>query len=91
MHCESIGKRTPCGHGGGTFPRQVQITAISTNPRKSGKNKTKTSFLPPANEVWGKVIFLHLSVILFTGGSASVHAGIPPPTKHPSDQASPLD
>ena len=26
------------------------------------------SLLPPANEVWGKVIFLHLSVILFTGG-----------------------
>ena len=25
-------------------------------------------FLPPANEVLGKVIFLHLSVILFTGG-----------------------
>ena len=25
--------------------------------------------LPPANEVWGKIIFLHLSVILFTGGS----------------------
>ena len=25
-------------------------------------------FLPPANEVWGKVIFLHLFVILFTGG-----------------------
>ena len=24
--------------------------------------------LPPANEVWGKVIFLHLSVILFIGG-----------------------
>ena len=24
-------------------------------------------FLPPANEVWGKVIFLHLFVILFTG------------------------
>ena len=24
-------------------------------------------FLPPANEVWGKVMFLHLSVILFTG------------------------
>ena len=33
--------------------------------------------LPPANEVWGKVIFLHLSVILFIGGSASVHAGRP--------------
>ena len=25
-------------------------------------------FLPPANEVWGKVMFLHLCVILFTGG-----------------------
>ena len=25
-------------------------------------------FLPPANEVWGKVIFLHLCVILFIGG-----------------------
>ena len=24
--------------------------------------------LPPANEVWGKVIFLHMFVILFTGG-----------------------
>ena len=33
-----------------------------------------------------KVIFLHLSVILFTGGgSASVHAGIPPQIKlHPA-------
>ena len=32
------------------------------------------------NEVVAKVIFLHLFVILFTGGgSASVHAGIPPP------------
>ena len=25
-------------------------------------------YLPPANEVWGKVMFLHLCVILFTGG-----------------------
>ena len=25
------------------------------------------TLLPPANEVWGKVIFLHLSVTLFTG------------------------
>ena len=35
--------------------------------------------LPPANEVWGKVIFLHLSVILFTGGvPGQVH--LPPGT-----------
>ena len=25
-------------------------------------------FLPPAKEVWGKLMFLHMSVILFTGG-----------------------
>ena len=30
--------------------------------------------LPPADEVWGKVIFLHLFVILFTGGVVSQHA-----------------
>ena len=38
--------------------------------------------LPPANEVWGKVIFLHLSVILFTGGGlpgkVPTRAGTPP-------------
>ena len=28
------------------------------------------TYLPPANEVWGKLMFLHLCVILFTGGSA---------------------
>ena len=32
-------------------------------------------FLPPANEVWSKVMFLHLSVILFTGG-VSVQGGL---------------
>ena len=49
------------------------------------------------NEVVAKVIFLHLSVISSQGGSASVHAGIPPPrTRHPPradtprDQAPPL-
>ena len=29
-------------------------------------------FLPPANEVWGKVMFLQVSVILLTGGSRGV-------------------
>ena len=28
--------------------------------------------LQPANEVWGKVMFLHLCVILFTGGGVSL-------------------
>ena len=33
---------------------------------------TVSMFLPPAKEVWGKVMFLHLCVILFTGGGRSV-------------------
>ena len=39
-----------------------------------------TNIFTGRNEVVAKVIFLHLFVILFTGGgvSASVHAGIPP-------------
>ena len=38
------------------------------------------SFLPSANEVWGKVIFLHLSHILFTGGA--VPGQVPPPGRY---------
>ena len=39
-----------------------------------------TQLLPPANEVWGKVIFSVACVKKSVhGGSASVHAGIPPP------------
>ena len=42
---------------------------------------------------WGKVMFLHVSVILFTGGSAPLHAGIytPPPNRgrHPSQTRHP--
>ena len=39
---------------------------------------------------FAKVIFLHLSVILFTGGvPASVHAGIPPPAADTSPGADP--
>ena len=41
--------------------------------------------LPPANEVWGKVICLYLSVILFTGGGPrQVPPGqVPPWQVHP--------
>ena len=28
----------------------------------------RIKYLPPANEVWGEVMFLHLCVSLFTGG-----------------------
>ena len=36
-------------------------------PAKSNKHLHSLHFSPPANEGWGKVIFLHLFVILFTG------------------------
>ena len=62
--------------------------SLSPGSRPSEQLKTAGSnfciYLPPANEVWGKVVFLHLFVILFTeGGSASVHAGIPPRDQAP--------
>ena len=38
-------------------------------------NEPLLEYLPPANEVWGKVIFLHLSVILFTGGGCLLPGG----------------
>ena len=31
------------------------------------------AFLPPTNEVWGKVMFLHACVILLTGGGGSLY------------------
>ena len=47
--------------------------------------------LPPSNEVWGKVIFLHLFVILFTGGGVPDQVHTPGPGTHPSprDQVHP--
>ena len=37
--------------------------------------------LPPANVVWGKVIILHLFVILFTGGGVCLSACWDTPAK----------
>ena len=34
--------------------------------------------LPPTNEVWGKVMFLHLCVILFTWGGLPPGRGLHP-------------
>ena len=38
-------------------------------------SRFKLNSLPPANEVWGKVIFSDASVILFTGGEGVVLQG----------------
>ena len=50
-------------------------------------NNAHECLLPPANEVWGKVIFLHLSVILFTGGGT--WACTPPTAGTPPGQVPP--
>ena len=60
--------------------KQQKFTEMSISPQCA----SFADFLPSANEVWSKVIFLLLSVIQFTGGSASVHAGLAePPEKTP--------
>ena len=49
--------------------------------------------LPPANEVWGKVMFLQTSVILLTGGGLPqcmlAYYPTPPEQTPPPDQAHP--
>ena len=50
------------------LPSQVSYAFCSRLGNRNGCLLFRISFLPPANEVWGKVIFLHLFVILFTGG-----------------------
>ena len=62
--------------------------AVTTHP-----NGMLSCYCPQRS--WGKVIFSQASVILFTGGSASKHAGIPHPSgpgttpgpgRHPSPE-----
>ena len=36
------------------------------------RDRDREPLLPPANEVWGKAMFLHLCVIPFTGGGGSL-------------------
>ena len=52
-----------------TFNSGRHIWTSQHGGKKIGYRKDKKLvFLLPANEAWDKVIFLHLSVILFTGG-----------------------
>ena len=45
--------------------------------------------LPPENEVWGKVMFLHLSIILLTGGGGGLPDRAPPRTVTPHQTETP--
>ena len=69
-----------------------RVKRLNTSPIYLG---LKLDFFLPPRTKFAKVMFLHLSVILFTGGvSASVHAGIhtpiqektPPGSRHPTEQ-----
>ena len=50
------------------FVLESSLSAFTHLKFFPGEGRFLKPFLPPANEVWGKVIFLHLFVILFTGG-----------------------
>ena len=73
-------------------------------PNKGLRRSLPTGLLPPTNEVWDKVMFLHVSVILFTRGSTWAGtspgrytplgryipwAGTPPRQVHPPGQVHP--
>ena len=66
------------------LPSQVSYAFCSRLGNCNGCLLVRISFLPPANEVWGKVIFLHLLVILFTGGKCLTPPGpgTPPGSRH---------
>ena len=59
------------------------------------KHNEKRFLLPPANEVWGKVIFSQASVILFTGEGVSLTETHPldrhPPGQRPPQTETSLD
>ena len=57
----------------------VQSTSTWDNKASALIAKTCFAIITARQRSCGKVMFLQLSVILFTGGSASVHAGIPSP------------
>ena len=63
---------------------QTHLAWVESHPAWVESIKLSFAYLLPANEVWGKVIFLHLFVILFTGGW-----GLPQYMLgyHPPDQA----
>ena len=70
------------------LPSQVRYAFCSRLGNRNGCLLVRISFLLPANEVWGKVIFLHLFVILFTEGEVPDPPG---PGTPPRNQVHPLE
>ena len=73
----SVNADAQCGHG---LSQLGSFAYVFKTPQAPS--------LLPANEVWGKVIFLHLFVILFTGG---VPGQVPPRQVHPQTRCIPPD
>ena len=71
-------------------PNALKMIQYNTSPDAASSDDLM--LFTGRNEVVAKVIFLHLSVILFTGVgvSASVHAGIPIPTADTPLEKTPL-
>ena len=65
FHPEGPAYRGVCLHGGWTEPMDLKKLVVCI--------LLECFLLPPTNEVWGKVMFLHLSVSHF------VHGGCTPP------------
>ena len=89
-------KRIKCARSSSVHVSWIVATVVETHDPVTGRNAWhETAFLPPANEVWGKVIFSQASVILLTGGGVCLSAcwdtpplpgrppcqGDPPPSK----------
>ena len=98
-HVSTKSKIVPMEYFDGTLPIvQINSEGISKNyvffnlnqliSSLSHHMQSASEFVTGRNEVVAKVIFLHLSVILFRGEvSASVHAGIP--HTHPPPEQTP--
>ena len=73
-------EQTPLGPG--TPSEQTPPCAVHAgrySQQAGGMHPTGMQSCYHPQQSWGKVMFSQLCVILFTGGSVSVHAGIPPP------------
>ena len=80
-------------------PPQKQTAPVADGTHPTGMHSCFICLferlLPPANEVWSKVIFLQASVILFTGWLCHpppLVVGRPPPLcRNPSPMQTPMD
>ena len=74
-HVTDITSQTTC-HSGQEIVLKVRTSGFLST-RVHQRVYITNKLLPPANEVWGKVMFLHMSVILSTGGGGLCMMSLP--------------